>query len=223
MKTQTQLSAPQNVSPSRFSQGYQLSKNLFDWLAAAAGLMLLSPIMVAIALLVKATSRGPVLYRQIRVGINNRPFTIYKFRSMRSDAEKFGAQWAQRNDPRVTAVGRFLRRTHLDELPQLINVLKGEMSLVGPRPERPVFVSELSREIEGYPLRLCVKPGITGLAQVNHHADQTIDDVRIKLTYDLHYVQACGFWMDLRIITATFWSLVTGRDTNEMPAPAQRS
>lgn len=207
--------------PDSISFRYLLGKNLFDWCAAAGGLLLLAPVMLLIALLVKMSSHGPVLYRQIRVGINNRPFTIYKFRSMRLDAEKNGAQWASRNDPRVTALGRFLRRTHLDELPQLINVLKGEMSLVGPRPERPVFVSQLSSEIEGYPLRMCVKPGITGLAQVNHHADQSIDDVRIKLIYDLRYVQSCGFWMDLRIIMETFWSLVTGREREDLGAQPQ--
>src|SRR5262249_50539233 len=144
---------PASHQPEERSGHYFLTKSLFDWSAAAFGLIALSPVMFVIALLVKLTSRGPVFYRQVRVGHNNNCFMIYKFRSMRVDAEKNGAQWAQRNDPRVTALGGFLRRTHLDELPQLINVLKGEMSLVGPRPERPVFVSELSQKIEGYPLR----------------------------------------------------------------------
>jgi lipopolysaccharide/colanic/teichoic acid biosynthesis glycosyltransferase len=137
---------------------------------------------------------------------------------MRADAEKNGAQWALRNDPRVTPLGRFMRRTHLDEIPQLINVLKGEMSLVGPRPERPIFVSQLSRQIQGYPLRLRVKPGITGLAQVYHRYDESIEDVRVKLDYDLNYVKSCGFWMDLRIIWNTFWSLATNR-THDVGAP----
>lgn len=201
---------------------YFRTKSLFDWCAALIGLILLSPIMLLIALLVKVTSRGPVFYRQLRVGFNNQPFMIYKFRSMRVDAERDGAQWAKRNDPRATLAGRFLRRTHLDELPQLINVLKGEMSLVGPRPERPVFVSELSQKIEGYPLRMRVKPGITGLAQVNHRYDESLEDVKIKLSYDLNYVRSCGFWMDLRIIWNTFWSLVKGqtRDVGLEAKPA---
>ncbi|HOE95791.1 MAG TPA: sugar transferase [Candidatus Sumerlaeota bacterium] len=200
-------------------QRYFRTKTLFDWCAAASGLVLLAPVMFVIALAVRLTSRGPILYRQIRVGINNQPFLIYKFRTMRVDAEKDGAQWARRNDPRVTPIGRFLRRTHLDELPQLINVLKGEMSLVGPRPERPIFVSELSRQIEGYPLRLAVKPGITGLAQVHHRYDESIEDVKVKLHYDLAYVQSCGFGMDLKIIWNTFWSLLTGR-THDVGAPS---
>ena len=124
---------------------YLSVKRLFDWIAAVCGLLLLSPVMLLIMVGVKITSRGSVLYRQVRVGRNNIPFMIYKFRSMKIDAERLGAQWATRNDPRVTLIGRFLRRTHLDEVPQLINVLKGEMSLVGPRPERPVFVSQLSQ------------------------------------------------------------------------------
>jgi exopolysaccharide biosynthesis polyprenyl glycosylphosphotransferase len=199
---------------------YLKAKSLFDWMAAAAGLIILSPVMLLIAIGIKLTSGGPVLYRQTRVGHNNALFMIYKFRSMRIDAEENGAQWATRNDPRVTFFGRFLRRTHLDEIPQLINVLKGEMSLVGPRPERPIFVSQLSRQIEGYPLRLCVKPGITGLAQVHHRYDESIEDVKVKLNYDLSYVKTCGFFMDLRIIWKTFWSLVLNR-TFDVGAPSR--
>jgi exopolysaccharide biosynthesis polyprenyl glycosylphosphotransferase len=190
---------------------YFRTKSLFDWCMAAVGVALLAPFMSLIALAVRVTSRGPIFYRQMRVGFNNKPFMIYKFRSMRLDAEKDGAQWARRNDSRVTPIGGFLRRTHLDELPQLINVLKGEMSLVGPRPERPIFVSELSQKIEGYPLRLRVKPGITGLAQVSHKYDETLEDVKVKLVYDLRYVQSCSFWMDLKIISNTFFSLISGR------------
>ena len=199
---------------------YFLTKDLFDWCAAAAGLVLLLPVMIVIGFLVRLTSRGPIFYRQIRVGINNHPFLIYKFRTMRSDAEKNGPQWARRNDPRVTALGAFLRRTHLDEIPQLINVLKGEMSLVGPRPERPIFVSDLSQKIEGYPLRLRVKPGITGLAQVYHRYDESIEDVKVKLSWDLRYVQTCGFFMDIKIIFNTFISLVLGK-THDVGAPGQ--
>ncbi len=204
------------------SGGYLKAKLMFDWIAAAAGIVLILPIMLAIALAVRLSSPGPVFYRQLRVGHNNRPFMIYKFRTMGVDAEKHGAQWARRDDPRVTTLGRFLRRTHLDELPQLINVLKGEMSLVGPRPERPVFVSDLSSKIEGYPLRLRVRPGITGLAQVYHRYDETIEDVRIKLSYDLHYVELCGMRTDLQIIWNTFWRLATGR-TKDVGATSEAS
>jgi lipopolysaccharide/colanic/teichoic acid biosynthesis glycosyltransferase len=198
-----------------------MTKGLLDWIGAALGMVVLTPVMLLIALAVRATSRGPALYRQVRVGYNNEPFLIYKFRTMGVDAERNGPQWARPNDPRVTWVGQFLRRTHLDELPQLINVMKGEMSLVGPRPERPIFVSELSRKIDGYPLRLCVKPGITGLAQVHYRYDESIDDVRVKLAYDLRYVRSCGVWMDLRIIWNTFRALATGRrqDAGEPTRP----
>ena len=198
---------------------YEAFKQAFDWCAAAFGLVLLSPLMLVIGLLVKVTSPGPVFYRQVRTGKGHHPFLIYKFRSMRSDAEKNGAQWAQRNDPRVTPLGQFLRRTHLDEIPQLINVLKGEMSLVGPRPERPVFVSQLSEQIEGYPLRLAVKPGITGLAQVCHKYDESIEDVKVKLTYDLRYIQQKGFFYDLKIIWNTGVNLLTGK-TFDVGAPS---
>jgi exopolysaccharide biosynthesis polyprenyl glycosylphosphotransferase len=201
------------------SKHYLLTKSLFDWCTALAGLVVLSPIMLLLALAVRLTSRGPIIYRQVRVGHNNRLFEIYKFRTMRVDAEKDGVRWAARNDPRVTPLGGFLRRTHLDELPQLINVLKGEMSLVGPRPERPIFVSELSKQIEGYPLRLKVKPGITGLAQVYHRYDESLEDVKVKLAYDLRYVRSCGLLMDLKIIWNTFWRLFTGQ-THDVGAPS---
>lgn len=195
----------------RLPRNYLLTKQFFDWIAALFGLVVLAPLMVVLGVLIKLTSPGPVFYRQLRVGYSNRPFLIYKFRTMRADAERGGAQWACRNDPRVTPFGRFLRRTHLDEIPQLINVLKGEMSLVGPRPERPIFVSQLSQQIDHYPLRLRVKPGITGLAQVSHGYDESIEDVKIKLDYDLRYIRQCGIITDFKIILGTFWTLVTGR------------
>lgn len=190
-------------------------KGLFDVCAAAVALVLLAPLMAVVALLVRLTSRGPVLYRQERVGQGGRLFTIYKFRSMRVDAERNGAQWALRDDPRATPIGAFLRRTHLDELPQLVNVVKGEMSLVGPRPERPVFVNCFSGHVARYRERLAVKPGITGLAQIFHHADESLDDVRVKLAYDLHYIQARDFWMDLWILQQTARKMTTGRTLEE--------
>jgi lipopolysaccharide/colanic/teichoic acid biosynthesis glycosyltransferase len=143
---------------------------------------------------------------------------MIKFRTMRVDAEKDGPRWARPCDPRVTPIGHFLRRTHLDELPQLYNVLRGEMSLVGPRPERPVFAAALSREIPDYARRHDVKPGITGLAQIHHHADQSLADVRVKLAYDLRYLEQRGFLLDLWILGETAWSIGSGRTLAE-PQP----
>jgi lipopolysaccharide/colanic/teichoic acid biosynthesis glycosyltransferase len=189
---------------------------------AALALVVLSPILLVIAVLVKLTSRGPVFYTQERVGLDRRgrsqrssnhrraldlggePFTIYKFRTMHVGAEhKTGAVWAAKDDPRVTEVGRFLRQYRLDELPQLINVLKGEMSIVGPRPERPTIFAQLRANIAEYPLRQRAKPGITGLAQINQHYDACLDDVRKKVQFDLEYIQRQSLLEDLKIMVKT--------------------
>ena len=162
------------------------------------------PVMAIAALLIKATSPGPVLYRQRRVGRHGAPFTVLKFRSMRSDAEaKTGAVWASKDDPRVTPVGRFIRRFRIDELPQFFNVIRGEMSLVGPRPERPEFVAVLSEKIPGYAFRHFVKPGITGWAQINHKYGDTVEDSVIKLEYDLYYIKKLSPAFDAYIIFHT--------------------
>lgn len=188
-------------------------KPVFDYAGAALGLVVTAPLMGAIALAVKLDSRGPVLYKQVRVGRNGQTFEIYKFRSMVVDAEKnTGAVWASKHDPRVTRIGHFLRNYHLDELPQLINVLKGDMSLIGPRPERPDFVHHLSQNIEGYTGRLAVKPGITGLAQVLHKYDETLQDVRQKVRYDLDYIRTAGFLTDLRITWLTIKRMFVGQE-----------
>ena len=195
---------------------------LLNLVLALAALIVLSPLMLIIALLVRLTSRGPVLYTQTRVGLDRRlpldasmnhrreqnlggqPFTIYKFRTMRVDAEHgSGAVWAQQQDPRVTAVGGLLRQYRLDELPQLLNVLRGEMNIVGPRPERPTIFAELREHIAEYPLRQRAKPGITGLAQINHHYDRSLDDVRTKVHYDLEYIRRQSVAEDLRIMFKT--------------------
>lgn len=189
---------------------------------AAIVLVVLSPLMLLIAIVVKLTSRGPALYTQTRVGLDRRqpgigddnrrraldlggkPFTIYKFRTMYADAEQqTGAVWATKDDARVTPVGRFLREYRLDELPQLFNVLKGEMNIVGPRPERPTIFAELTQNIAEYPLRQRAKPGITGLAQINQHYDECLDDVRKKVQYDLEYIQRQGLLEDLKIMLKT--------------------
>jgi lipopolysaccharide/colanic/teichoic acid biosynthesis glycosyltransferase len=190
-------------------------------LLALLALVLAFPVLLVIAVLVKLSSRGPVLYTQERVGLDRRrrrgpenhrrgrdlggePFTIYKFRTMRVDAEReSGAVWAAQDDPRVTPVGRLLRQYRLDELPQLLNVLRGEMNIVGPRPERPAIFAELRSHITEYPLRQRAKPGITGLAQINHHYDRSVDDVRTKVQYDLEYIRRRSLWEDLRIMLRT--------------------
>jgi exopolysaccharide biosynthesis polyprenyl glycosylphosphotransferase len=171
---------------------------------AAVAALATSPVMLLVATLVKLTSPGPALLRQLRVGKNNRVFTLYKFRSMVRDAEvRSGAVWATRNDPRVTPVGRWLRRLRLDELPQLFNVLKGDMSIVGPRPERPEIVAELEKQIPFYRQRHCIKPGITGWAQIKHKYGDTIEDTIMKLEYDLYYIKNLAPALDAVIMFHT--------------------
>jgi lipopolysaccharide/colanic/teichoic acid biosynthesis glycosyltransferase len=179
-------------------------------LAVAAALLVVgSPLILLAAVLVKATSRGPVLYTQTRLGLLGKPFTIYKIRTMQHDCERHtGAQWSKPGDTRVMPVGRFLRRTHLDELPQLWNVVRGDMNLVGPRPERPEFVPELERAVPPYRDRLLVLPGVTGLAQVQLPPDTDIDGVRVKVAYDLYYVRHRGFGLDLRVVIATLFKVL---------------
>jgi exopolysaccharide biosynthesis polyprenyl glycosylphosphotransferase len=190
---------------------YALIKRVFDICAVIIGVIVLSPLLLFTAILVKLTSDGPILYSQVRVGKEGKNFNIYKFRTMKVNAEKAsGPVWAAKNDNRLTPIGRFLRRTHIDEIPQLINILKGEMSLIGPRPERPVFVDKFKEQIPDYEKRLAVKPGITGLAQVWHRYDETIEDVKKKLKYDILYVKKMCFWADFNIIMRTFRVVVTG-------------
>src|SRR5688572_1549483 len=175
-----------------------------DCLLALAILIVSSPVILLAFLAVKLTSRGPVLYSQVRVGRGGRLFTIYKIRSMTADCEKqSGAKWSNTGDARVTPVGRFLRRTHIDELPQLWNVLRGDMSLIGPRPERPEFIPSLEQALPRYRERLLVRPGLSGLAQVQLPPDSDLESVRRKLAHDLMYVESVGFWMDLRILIST--------------------
>jgi lipopolysaccharide/colanic/teichoic acid biosynthesis glycosyltransferase len=193
-----------------------------NFILALLAIIALLPVFVLVAVLVKLTSRGPVFYLQERVGLDRRgpgpgphnhrrtrdlggaPFTIYKFRTMQVDAERqSGAVWASQQDPRVTPVGRVLRQYRLDELPQLFNVLRGEMNIVGPRPERPTIFAELRGHIAEYPLRQRAKPGITGLAQINHHYDRSLDDVRTKVSYDLEYIRRQSLREDLRIMLKT--------------------
>src|SRR5262245_1434554 len=179
-------------------------KRVVDCALAVVMAVVAAPIVLAAVALVRMTSRGPAIYTQERVGLGGRRFTIFKIRTMIHECESLsGPQWSVPGDPRVTAVGRVLRKLHIDELPQLFNVFCGDMSLVGPRPERPVFVERLSRKIPLYPGRHAVPPGITGLAQLVLPPDIEEEDVERKLTFDLHYAQAAGTGLDLWILVCT--------------------
>lgn len=179
-------------------------KRLFDMVASALGLVIVSPIIAMTAVVIKTVSPGPVFFEQERVGWGGKVFKIYKIRTMRMDAEKHtGPVWAKENDPRLIKFGKVIRKLHLDELPQLYNVLKGDMSIVGPRPERPVFVEKLSGKIVDYRKRVSIRPGITGLAQVWHKYDETLKDVKKKVKYDLLYIREMCFLVDLRILLRT--------------------
>ncbi|MDZ7592183.1 MAG: TIGR03013 family XrtA/PEP-CTERM system glycosyltransferase [Rubrivivax sp.] len=197
-----------------FNQGLgrTMVKRVFDIVSASVLIALASPIMLVAALAIKLDSRGPVLYRQERTGLDNKPFQVVKFRSMRTDAEKDGQpRWATSGDDRITRVGRLLRVSRIDELPQLFSVLKGDMSLVGPRPERPYFVEQLTREIPFYAVRHSVKPGVTGWAQVRYQYGSTVEDSQEKLQYDLHYVKNHTLWLDLQILVETVHVVLTGK------------
>lgn len=224
---------------SRMKSG-TMAKRSIDIVGAAAGLTISSPLWIIISLAIKMDSKGPVFYFQKRVGQNRRsrdrrgvivdsverrtngnrrrqnsygkPFKILKFRSMYRDAEvRSGPVWAKHNDPRITRIGRILRKTRLDEIPQLLNVLTGDMSLVGPRPERPYFVERLDGEIENYQNRFKVKPGVTGLAQVEHKYDENLDDVISKVRYDLTYIQEWNIVEDIKILLKTVVVVLTAR------------
>lgn len=188
---------------------YVAAKASLDFGFALVLLVLTGPLILLAMLLVKLTSRGPAIYSQTRLGRDGEPFTIYKLRTMTFNCESLtGAQWSKPGDSRVTGLGRWLRRTHIDELPQLWNVLRGDMSLIGPRPERPEFVPQLEQAIPHYRQRLNVRPGVTGLAQVQLPPDTDLDSVRIKLAYDLYYAKHVGFTLDLCIYAATFFKMV---------------
>jgi lipopolysaccharide/colanic/teichoic acid biosynthesis glycosyltransferase len=210
-----------------------------DVLVASAALVALAPLFLLIAAGIKLSSPGPVLYHQVRVGLNRRafargprygtsdgdrrvserrragghgrPFRIYKFRTMIQNAEEYGPQWSRRDDPRIFPLGRFLRMSRLDETPQFLNVLFGDMTLVGPRPERPYFVERFVETIPDYGERLAVRPGITGRAQVRLDYDASVDDVKRKVEQDLHYIRNRSLRADLAIMLRTIWVVLTGR------------
>jgi sugar transferase (PEP-CTERM system associated) len=212
--------AVENLRPSWliFSEGFRKSrfqltlKRLLDLVAGTVGLIIALPLLLLVALAVKLTSSGGVLYQQKRVGCRGHIFSVYKFRSMRADAEKeTGAVWAAANDSRVTPVGSFLRRTRLDELPQLWNIIRGDMSLVGPRPERPEFVTSLTQEIPFYGQRHTVRPGLTGWAQVQYTYGASLEDAMEKLQYDLFYIKNMSVAMDVFVIAKTVKTVLMQR------------
>ncbi|HKJ05211.1 MAG TPA: TIGR03013 family XrtA/PEP-CTERM system glycosyltransferase [Geopsychrobacteraceae bacterium] len=209
-----------NVHPGWFiyASGFEIDlialygKRILDIIFSALGALLSLPVMLVVALVVKLDSPGPVLFRQIRVGKNENIFELYKFRTMREDAEsQTGAVWAMDNDPRVTKVGRFLRKARLDELPQFFNVLKGDMAFVGPRPERPEFVLELYQLLPYYAKRHALKPGVTGWAQVNYPYGASVEDALEKLKYDLYYIKNYSIFLDILIIMETVQVVLFGK------------
>jgi sugar transferase (PEP-CTERM system associated) len=200
-----------------FTRGFQsarledLIKRLFDLVFALFGLIITAPIMLLTAIAIRIEYPGPIFYLQHRVGMDGKDFKVIKFRSMRQDAEKDGPKWASQNDPRTTRVGRIIRKLRIDELPQFINVIKNDMSFVGPRPERRYFVDQLEKAIPFYALRMHAKPGITGWAQINYPYGDTVEDAKEKLKFELYYMKHRSMWLDLVIIFQTIKVAVKGR------------
>jgi len=198
-----------------FKEGYWAGsgmKRVFDLIISLPLCIMLLPVWTIISVAIKINSKGPVFYNQERLGLNSEPFMIHKFRSMIQGAEdKSGPIWASDGDPRITSMGRFLRRFRLDEIPQLINVLKGEMSLIGPRPERPFFVERLREEYPLYDRRFRMRPGITGWSQIKHPSDRDVEDVRQKLKYDFYYIENVSFNLDMKIILNTVVVVLSGK------------
>ena len=195
-----------DIMPQLMPEWEKKLKRIIDVIVSFLILIVTLPVTIPTAVAIKIESEGPVFFKQTRCGMNNTVFKIVKFRSMFNDAEKLtGPVWSQKDDPRITKTGKFIRKVRIDEIPQMYNVLKGEMSLVGPRPERPFFVEMLAKEIKYYKRRLKVRPGITGWAQVKHKYDETVDDVKIKLRYDLFYIENMSLRMDFKILFRTIF------------------
>lgn len=201
-----------DINPQLMPEWEKKIKRLMDISISLLILLITFPITILTSFAIKLESQGPVFYKQKRSGMGGKEFSMIKFRSMKQDAEKqTGPVWSQKNDPRITRVGRFIRKVRIDEIPQMINILKGEMSLVGPRPERPYFVEKLAQEIPLYKKRLKVRPGVTGWAQVKHKYDENIEDVKTKLRYDLFYIENMSLRMDLKIIFRTVFVVLFGK------------
>jgi len=201
-----------DIMPELMPEWEKKLKRISDVTVSLLILIVTLPLNILVAILIKLDSRGPILFKQDRIGMNNKEFKIYKFRSMFPDAEKnTGPVWSKKDDPRVTRVGKILRQLRIDEIPQFFNVLKGEMSLVGPRPERPYFVEMLAEKLPYYKRRLKVRPGITGWAQVKHKYDESIEDVKVKLRYDLFYIENMSLRMDIKILARTILVVIFGK------------
>lgn len=201
-----------DINPQLMTDWERAAKRIIDIVVSFLMLLVSAPIILATAIAIKLDSDGPVIYKQERSGLNGKVFKVYKFRSMYQDAEKrTGPVWSQKDDPRITKVGRFIRRVRIDELPQIWNVFKGEMSLVGPRPERPFFVEQLAKEIPYYKRRLRVRPGITGWAQVKHKYDESVEDVKTKLQFDLFYIENMSLKTDIKILFRTVFVVLFGK------------
>ncbi|CEK31310.1 glycosyltransferase [[Clostridium] sordellii] len=187
---------------------YEILKRILDIISSLLGLIVAIPIILVIAIIIKVEDNGPVFYSQQRLGKDEKNFFVYKLRSMRVDAEKYGgAQWAQKDDPRITKIGKFIRKTRIDEIPQLFNILKGDMSLIGPRPERPELTYKFNKEIPGFIDRLVIKPGLTGLAQVNGGYDISPEE---KLKWDIIYIKNRNIFLDISIVFKTIGVVFTG-------------
>ena len=186
---------------------FDIYQRVLDIVLSVIGILIGIPLMIVFGILIKVEDNGPITYKQERLGKGGKKFYIYKLRSMRTDAEKFGAQWAEKDDPRITKVGKFIRKTRIDEIPQLFNILKGDMSIIGPRPERPSFTEEFNQEIPGFINRLAVKPGLTGWAQVNGGYEIT---PREKLIEDIYYIKNRSILLDLKILFKTVKVVLTG-------------
>jgi exopolysaccharide biosynthesis polyprenyl glycosylphosphotransferase len=203
------------VFPTNLKTWQRLAKRSIDMGVAVMVLVPFLPLWVLTGVMIVLDSRGPVFFTQERVGKKGRMFKLYKFRSMVFDAEReTGPVWATPDDKRVTRVGKILRKLRLDEVPQFINVLKGEMSLVGPRPERPYFVEQLKKEVKFYTRRLIIRPGITGWSQVRHRYDRSLEDVKAKIQYDLYYLENMSLTLDFKIILRTIIVALSGKGTN---------
>lgn len=189
----------------------RFTKRFVDIQVSIIGLLMLLPLFLLVSVLIKIDSPGPVIYRQVRVGLRGRPFLIWKFRTIRQDAEKACSSWTLMSDPRISRIGWWLRKTCIDEIPQLLNVLKGDMSLIGPRPERQDFSQYMQDNIPYYGLRHTVRPGLTGWAQVEFPCSATADDAFMKFQYDLYYVKRLSFWIDMSVLAKTIQAVLLGK------------
>jgi len=201
-----------DINPNILTEVQFLLKRLIDIFVSLFSLIITSPILLLVAIIIKLSSKGDIIFKQERVGLNNKSFIVHKFRTMYDQSEKdTGPVWAKLNDPRITRIGYFLRKTRIDEFPQLFDVLIGNMSIVGPRPERDFFISQLKEKFPYYMRRLNVRPGVTGWAQIMGSYDTDIDSVENKLKLDFYYIENISIWLDIKIMIITIWVILSGK------------